>query len=67
MKMNIDGESYTSGTCHDHRMEWFSLSNFVGVVNFENTWIREKFDKMSIGRDCNIQNETFLPVSFNPQ
>lgn len=64
--MNICGESYTSGTSHDHRKDWFSLGNYVGVVNFENTWIKEKFDKMSIGWDWNIQNET-LPASFNPQ
>lgn len=64
--MNICGESYMNGTCHDQRKDWFSLNNYLGVVNFENIWIKVKFDKMSIGRNCNTQNE-ILPASFNSQ
>lgn len=33
--MNIYGESYMSGTGHDHRKDWFSLNDYVGVVNWK--------------------------------
>lgn len=42
MTINIYGVQSTSGTRHDSRMDWFSLSNYAEAVKFKNTYMHKR-------------------------